>query len=523
MKSLTVARLSLLLAWPSRYLLISTCSALAVGAWEPRVALAQSEEAVSKVKDLNQKALTAYDNLELEEARKALTEALQICAQEGMNEHPWKARTHVHLGAILVGGFQQKELAVKQFQRALEIQPEIQLTPSLRNPETQAVFDEAKKGGGSKPVATKPTEAPAEKPPEPAKEEPAGITHQPVATSPVGAKVEIKAKVSKVKFSRLVLAYRPEGATGFLARDMEATGEGWYVARIPEPATQGGLVQYYIEARDDMGRAVANNGSETEPHVVALGDAAAGVDAASLVEAEPEAAPAADETPAGPDKVGFVFGVSVGSGFGYVSGSPEVNPTVADDDGDPNTPAADINFSGVAASKLGHLNIEAGYAIRPGFILSLQARMQKVSGATEAFSVVDSNGTTKKFSPATGAVSVFGKATWLLGAPGSIRPFVSVMGGGGELRHVVDIGDKRADCGPLPMPEVGIDPNDSATLPNQKCVDTVKSGPLLVGGSAGLILKLADSVGVTAGLNGIVGIPNFALHADLNLGMLLLL
>lgn len=519
MKSLTVACPSFV----SRCLLVAALAVAVTGAWAPRPAFAQSEEAISKVKDLNQKALTSYDNLELEEARKALTEALQICAQEGMNEHPWKARTHVHLGAILVGGFQQKEMAIKQFQRALEIQPEIQLTPSLRNPETQAVFDEAKKGGSGKPATAKPVETPVEKPVEPAKEDPAGISHQPVATSPGGAKVEIKAKVTKVKFARVVLAYRPEGATGFLARDMDASGDGWFSARIPEPATQGGLVQYYIEARDDMGRAVANNGSETEPHVVALGDAAAGVDASSLVEAEPEEAPSAADAPAGPDKVGFVFGLSVGSGLGYVSGSPEVNPTEVDTDGDNTTRPADINFSGVAPAKLGHLNVEAGYAIRPGFIVSVQARIQKVSGATEAYSVVDNEGTTKKFSPATGAFSVFGKATWLLGAPGTIRPFVSVLGGGGELRHVVDIGDRRSDCGPLPMPEAGIDPGNPDTQPSDKCIDTVKSGPLIVGGSAGLILKLADSVGVTAGLNGIVGIPNFALHADLNLGMLFML
>ena len=39
-----------------------------------------SEDAVVKVKALNQKALAAYENLELEDARKALMEALQICA-----------------------------------------------------------------------------------------------------------------------------------------------------------------------------------------------------------------------------------------------------------------------------------------------------------------------------------------------------------------------------------------------------------------------------------------------------------
>ena len=528
MKSLTVGRLLSQLPWLPRSLLASTLAmataALTLGA--PAAVFGQSEDAIGKVKDLNQKALAAYENLELEDARKALLEALQICAQEGMNEHPWKARTHIHLGAILAGGFQQKELALKQFQRALEIQPEIQLTPSLRNPETSAAFEEAKKGGGPKPAPeVKSPEPPAAEKPvaEPPKNEPAGIFHQPIANAPVGSKVDVKAKATKIKFNRMVLAYRPEGATGFLARDMDAGGDGWYSARIPEAATQGGLVQYYVEARDETGRSVANNGSETEPHVVALGNAAAAVDDASLVEADPET-PLDEVTPTTGDATGFVFGVSVGSGLGYVSGTPEVNRSEADD-GDDTTTAAEIKYSGVAPAKLGHINIEGGYAIRPGFILSLALRLQKVSGATEAYSLKNEGGVpvAKKFAPAAGAIAALAKATWLLGAPGSIRPFVSVLGGAGELRHVVDIGDKRADCGPLPNPDKGIDPSDPATIPKDRCIDTLNSGPVFVGGSAGVIFKLGDSLGLTAGINALVGIPRVTLHADLNLGMLLLL
>lgn len=475
---------------------------------------AQSEEAIAKVKELNQKALTAYENLELDEARKALTEALQICAQEGMNEHPWKARTHVHLGAILVGGFQQKEMAIKQFQRALEIQPEITLTPSLRNPETQGVFDEAKRNAGSSsaPVAPVPTEvpAPAVPPSAPAEPEVKGIYHKPIAAAPVGEKVDVRVRVGKdVSFKRLVLAYRPEGSTEFLEREMELGADGWHSARIPEPATQGGLVQYYIEARDDGGRATASNGSPAEPHVLALGDAAlAGLDDASLVEGDDER-PAGLDAPA-EDTTGLMLAVSVGSGLGYVSGEPEVN-----------SDGGRISFSGVAPTKLGHINLELGYGIKPGLIVSLQVRYQTVSGPTEAVGFTrDANDELQatKFSPATGALAAFGKATWLLGA-GSFRPYVSVMGGGGELRHVVDISDQRSDCGPLPD---DFDPNDSNTFPNEGCIDTVNSGPLFVGGGGGVLAKVSDGFGFTLGLNVLAGIPRFTLHADLNLGGMLL-
>lgn len=475
-------------------------------------AMAQSEEAISKVKDLNQKALAAYENLDLDEARKLLTDALEICAREGMNEHPWKARSHVHLGAILVGGFQQNDLAAKQFQRAFEIQPGITLTPALRNPETVAVFEQAKASMDKDAAAAsqgRPSEAPSPGP----TGDVSGIFHEPVASAPVGAEVEVRARVGPgISFKRLVLAYRPEGVSTFLARDMLLGADAWFAARIPEPATQGGLVQYYIEARDEAGQAVANNGSEAEPHVVALGDAALG----ALGAAEDDELPTETETPSGDDRTGFVFGASVGTGFGYVSGTPEVNTRTTDDEA--------ISFSGVAPAKVGHLNLEAGYALRPGFILSAMVRLQKVSGPTVAYGVgqgTDGKPKALEYAPATGAFAAFGKATWLLRSPGTLRPYVSVLGGAGELRHVVDIGSQRSDCGPLPR---GYDPdNPESPRPDDACIDTVKSGPVFAGGSAGVIVKVADALGLTAGINALVGLPNVALHADLNLGLLLLM
>ena len=54
----------------------------------PATARAQDPEALARVRDLNKKAVDAYENLELEEARKSLMTALEICATEGLNRHP---------------------------------------------------------------------------------------------------------------------------------------------------------------------------------------------------------------------------------------------------------------------------------------------------------------------------------------------------------------------------------------------------------------------------------------------------
>jgi tetratricopeptide (TPR) repeat protein len=112
-------------------------------------ARADEAEMIGRVTKMNKKAIEEYENLNFEEARKILREALDVCTANGLDKHPIKARTHIHLGIVIFAGFKQKELALKQFRKALDIQPDIRLTKSLANPEIQAAFDEALAGAGS--------------------------------------------------------------------------------------------------------------------------------------------------------------------------------------------------------------------------------------------------------------------------------------------------------------------------------------------------------------------------------------
>jgi hypothetical protein len=102
-----------------------------------------SPEVLAKVTRLNKKALDAYAKRDYEAARTALKEALDICANSGLDSHPIKARTHIHLGAVLIGGFKQREAGIKHFKKALQIQPDIQLTKSIATPPLQDAFEEA--------------------------------------------------------------------------------------------------------------------------------------------------------------------------------------------------------------------------------------------------------------------------------------------------------------------------------------------------------------------------------------------
>src|SRR5213078_2050042 len=118
-----------------------------------------------------------------------------------------------------------------QFKKALEIEPTINLTKALVTPEMTEAFNEAKSGGAATPPPSEPApehpETPSEPPapsnPPPAAETPApessgsGLTHEAVTEAKQGSAISITVGVSPdLKFDKLILAYRPEGASEFL-------------------------------------------------------------------------------------------------------------------------------------------------------------------------------------------------------------------------------------------------------------------------------------------------------------------
>jgi len=123
----------------------------------PRAAAADEQAAVKKVTNLNMKAIEAYNKQDYETARAVLKEALELCASAGLDKHAIRARTHIHFGIVAIVGFKQREVGLKQFRKALEVQPDIKLTKQLATPELQDAFEEAVlagEGGGGGGAAT---------------------------------------------------------------------------------------------------------------------------------------------------------------------------------------------------------------------------------------------------------------------------------------------------------------------------------------------------------------------------------
>jgi hypothetical protein len=102
--------------------------------------------AVAQVLELNRKALNDYDNLNFDEARAELKEALALCDRNGLGSHPARARTYVNLGVVLLAAdAAHPEVAIAHFRRAFQIQADVQLLARVANPEVSQAFAQARR------------------------------------------------------------------------------------------------------------------------------------------------------------------------------------------------------------------------------------------------------------------------------------------------------------------------------------------------------------------------------------------
>ncbi|HVZ71457.1 MAG TPA: tetratricopeptide repeat protein [Polyangia bacterium] len=474
----------------------------------PGAARAQSDEAIDKATKQNKKAVEEYENLNFEEARKILKDTLDFCAANGLDKHPIKARTHIHLGIVNLA-LKQRENAIKQFRKALEIQPDIKLTKSLANPEIQEAFDEATAGmaagadkgedkGGDKTPADKGEKAASDK----GGDKAAGdkgedksadvIQHEPVTVATQGGAITITAKIDiNLNAKKLILAYRPDGASDFLGRVMKEVTQGNWTAEIPATATAGNRVAYYIEAQAEDESTLGKKGTEDDPLIISLKGSGAPVDKGDADDDGDE-----DETP-----VHWFLGLGIGSGAGYVASAT----------GEVNTDFNKIN-GGFAPATLGHLAPEIGYFVKPNVLISLQLRLQLITGPNDR--QLDRNVAANKdqcggdfvCTPAKYATAVLGKVAFLWGQE-KFHPYFSVAAGGGQIRHVVTYsGAAHKLCGP------------TATS-TDACVDTVLGGPVFVGPGVGFMYNVADNFALTLGLQTLAGFPDFTFNFDFNVGV----
>ncbi|HTB60093.1 MAG TPA: tetratricopeptide repeat protein [Polyangia bacterium] len=455
-----------------------TCALAATLLPRPVQAEDRDSATVGKITLLNRKAVDAYQHLEFETAVKLLNEALEVSERAGLMLHPSRARTYMTLGIVTLGGYKQRDQAIKDFRKALQIQPEVRLSPGLANPEIQAAFDEA--------ISSLANGASDELPPEKA------LVHEPVHVGQMGRPVPITVAPDKdLGASAIVLRFRAGEAPVFTDLPMQKSPTGAFEAAIPVAATTGQQVVYFIEARRPDGSVIVRRGSAADPMVVALVEPAKPAAAVAT-----EAAPKAVAAPKS-----FYFALLVGSGVGTASGTAEVTRNK-------------ISSSGLVWTRAGQLAPEIGYFVTPQLRVGVQARLQWVTGATPFHVLVpdpmDPNecGADHTCSPFTGAFAGLAKASWsFLDPERALQLYASLSAGYGTIRHVVTNSAAPPSCGGTPPDFMGT------------CKDTVAGGPVLFGPGVGLQYRVADGVGLVAELGALVGVPNFTANVDLNVGV----
>jgi hypothetical protein len=451
-----------------RWLLAGVLAAMLL----PRPVQAEDRDSatVGKITLLNRKAVDAYQHLEFETAVKLLNEALEVSDRAGLTLHPIRARTFVTLGIVTLGGYKQRDQAIKYFHKALQIQPEVRLSAGLANPEIQAAFDEA--------IAGLANGASDELPPDKA------LVHEPVHVGQAGRPVPIAVAPDKdLGASAIVLRYRAATASAFTDLPMQKGPSGTFEAAIPAPATIGPQVVYFIEARRADGSVIVRRGSAADPMVVTLVEAA-----------KPAVAATPTETRPAPASARFYFALLGGSGVGTASGTGEATRN-------------SVVSSGIAWTRAGQLAPELGYFVTPRFRLGVQGRLQLVSGATPYHlpdPAVGECGSDGVCSPSTGAFAALLKATWLLVEPESaFQPYLSIAAGYGTIRHVMKV-SAPPTCG---------------SSGKETCLDTVAAGPGLFGPGVGFQYRVSDAVGLVVELDGLLAAPHFTANADLNVGV----
>jgi tetratricopeptide (TPR) repeat protein len=378
------------------------------------MAFAQDAGAPAVVTRLNKEALDAFDNLNFEQAKALLEQALAQSEAAHLGDDPVSARTHLNLGMVFIAGFQRREQAIEQFKVALRIQPDIAAPAGLFNPEAQAAFDEVK--GQAKPAA--------------------GARPGTQPSSPADS-----ASARPASGGRSTAGAASSGS----AETAEGSSEG--------------------DDDEEDGGASAKSGSR------------------------------------------ILLSVGLGSGFGIARGKLDAN---RDLDSDGNGTADNQWTGGVAPSRLGHLSLAAGYFLSPRLMLSLEGRLQVITGTTIVKGAPQGNVCVPSCSPPSTGFALFGKAHWFL-ADGPLRPFVSGGLGVGSIRQVVKL-TIQSGAG-QPAPQTGCGDSQTAT-----CVDTVTGGPFWLAAGGGLAYEIG-SLALLGSLTANVGMSSFMFNVDALFGL----
>lgn len=498
---------------PPRLPRLSALLLVSVMILSSRVGRADSREdaVVARLVQMNRRALDDYDSLEWKSAKRRLLEAIAEAKKARIEKHPIVARTYLHLGAVFITGFRDREAGVQSFIHALEIDPQIRVATAMETAAITRAFADAQakaktsggSGGGERDQkeTAEGDEAPAKSESGRSKDdgEPDLPMHINALDCP-NADEAVREKPFTVrcavaptlKVTGTVLFFRKPGQPDFTSVKMKKSAKGWYVGKIPKDVTDGKSVQFYVEGNDRAGKAIVANGRNGSPNLMLVrddDDAEADAETPTEHEENPLEGPQEKKprvvirkVPGVPDSAPdprfgrrrWWIGLGFGSGFGYAKGDGlEVRTDLQSKFG-----------PGLSWAGLGHLTPEIGVHLGRTLALALQGRNQFIP---------QSGPTAKNYY--TGAHAALLRLMAFT-APRRLRLYGVAMAGYGVFRILI----------------LNTDPA------NPGAKDTVKGGPILLGLGAGVSYQIVKSASLILEVNGLGGYPVFSVVGDLNAG-----
>jgi len=417
---------------------IVTFLLVAVPAWHAAGQTSESQAALSKAIEINKQAVAQLQAGQYEVAREALWAAVGMLSDAKLGEHEIAAQTHVHLAAVYMTGFNDRNKAIRQFAVALRIDPDIAITPQVETAALDDAFDAARSQAGLAPrarqaapatapvVEVRATQAPgssdssvdttagdriglrAEKKPFDREEPvPPAIVPAPLfcplpSDLPPQQDMIVRCITQEQpQASSATLFYRGSGAEGFTPLPMVRSARGWLTATVPAAAVTGSVFQLYLEANVQGAQEPLTIGSAQAPNQLPIVEGAAPMNNAALAlllrarETRAQTSPALEESPrtskqlqggeSVPDNhrrpAGSLFFSLGGGGFGQIfHGSVKLDSH----DYDSSRPAGSALHLTGGRSPASNFQLvpEIGYQFSDSFALSLQIRYQDTPSST---------------------------------------------------------------------------------------------------------------------------------------------
>jgi hypothetical protein len=500
-------------------------------------------DVVSKVVEINKQALGQIQAGKFDAARDALWNAVTTLTDAGLAEHEISARTHVHLAAVYLTGFNDKGKAVRQFVMALKINPNIKITPQVDTPALTEALDTARlqvAGGGSSapPAAAEPSAEPPRKARVARKVEdeepsPPSKVKEPLfcpLPNEVPPDQDIMVRCVTQKKSRqasATLYYREAGSENFAPLPMVRSPKGWLSATVPGSAVTGSAFSFYISAKVP-GSKDASLGNAESPTLLPIVSGASPMnntlltslinnqgsniststtevdDSAPLKEISDQYKIDEDLRKYHRRYVGSVF-ISVGVGTGYTyHGDMKAAGRFVNANGDPYDPLPVGKGNNLAY--LGQSVLEVGYVVSEKLAISLQGRLQ--------YAPFVSSGMTKGTKPPAWAAAAFLRGQYNFWTIANFQTFVSAALGGGP--HVF-MGYVDRVCDSSKYSEVSMPANCKVGRNDHSNV--VLAGPIAGAAGLGFLWHITRNFGFWLEARGLASVGPVMFLGEVNAGV----